>query len=397
MLMSLISQIAAVVIMNLRSLPQRLGPSFVIIVGSAGVVAVLVAILAMAAGMAKTLQGTGRDDRAIVLRNGSASESGSALSRSASQIVMDAPGIKHDRDGRPIASAEPLRLLKLFRSDDGAEVTAVLRGIGVQAMIVRPELKLIEGRMFQPSVNELIVGKAAKAQYKDMEIGSHIATRTATWTVVGTFTTSGDAHESELMADANTVMSADHGSTYGSITALLDSPSSLAKLADSLTANPAVRVDVTRERDYYSRQSKTVSSLLSILVYVVGGIMGVGAIFGALNTMYSAVSTRMAEIATLRAIGFGSTSIVISVLAEALLLAAAGGILGAVAAWAFFNGRTISTTQGTAYAQLIFDITVTLRSALVGIAASCIIGFIGGLFPAIRAARLPIATALRAV
>jgi putative ABC transport system permease protein len=395
--MSLLSQVAAVLVMNLRSVPQRLGPAFVIIIGSGGVVAVMVAVLAMAAGMAKTLQSTGRDDRAIVLRNGSASESGSALPRSAAQIIMDAPGIKHDRDGRPIASAEPLRLLKLFRSDDGSEVTAVLRGLGAQAMMVRPELKLIEGRMFQPSVNELIVGKAAKAQYRDVAIGSHITTRSATWTVVGTFTTNGDAHESELMADADTVMSSDHGSTYGSITALLDSPGSLDKLADSLTANPAVRVDVTRERDYFSRQSKTVSSLLSVLVYVVGGIMGVGAIFGALNTMYSAVSTRMTEIATLRAIGFGSTSIVISVLAEALLLAAAGGILGAVTAWLFFNGHTISTTQGTAYAQLIFDITVTLRLALVGIAAAIVIGFIGGLFPALRAARLPIATALRAV
>src|SRR5271167_208367 len=395
--MSVISQVAAVVLMNLRSLPQRIGPSFVIIAGSAGVVAVLVAVLAMAAGMAKTLQSTGRDDRAIVLRNGSASESGSALTRSAAQIVMDAPGIKHDRDGRPIASAEPLRLLKLFRSDDGSEVTVPLRGIGAQAMIVRPELKLIDGRMFQPSVNELIVGKAAKAQYKDLKIGSHITTRTATWTVVGTFSSNGDAHESELMADADTVMSSDNGSTYGSITVLLDAPGSLTRLADSLSGNPALRVDVTRERDYFSRQSKTVSSLLSVLVYVVGGIMGVGAIFGALNTMYSAVSTRSTEIATLRALGFGSASMVISVLVEALLLAAAGGILGASAAWLFFNGRTISTTQGTAYAQLIFDITVTLRLALVGIAASSVIGFIGGLFPAIRAARLPIARALRAV
>jgi len=395
--MSVISQVAAVVLMNLRSLPQRIGPSFVIIAGSAGVVAVLVAVLAMAAGMAKTLQSTGRDDRAIVLRNGSASESGSALTRSAAQMVMDAPGIKHDRDGRPIASAEPLRLLKLFRSDDGSEVTVPLRGIGAQAMIVRPELKLIDGRMFQPSVNELIVGKAAKAQYKDLKIGSHITTRTATWTVVGTFSSNGDAHESELMADADTVMSSDNGSTYGSITVLLDAPGSLTRLADSLSGNPALRVDVTRERDYFSRQSETVSRLLSVLVYVVGGIMGVGAIFAALNTMYSAVSTRTTEIATLRAIGFGSASMVIAVLVEALLLAAAGGILGASAAWLFFNGRTISTTQGTAYAQLIFDITVTLRLALVGIAASSVIGFIGGLFPAIRAARLPIARALRAV
>jgi len=395
--MSLHSQVTSVTVMNLRSLPQRLGPSFVIIIGSGGVVAVLVAVLAMAAGMTKTLQGTGRDDRAIVLRNGSASESGSALTRGAVQIIMDAPGIKHDKDGKPMASAEPLRLLKLFKRDDGSEVTAVLRGLGAQAMSVRPEMKLIEGRMFQPSVNELVVGKAAKAQYRGMEIGSHIATRTATWTVVGTFTTNGDAHESELAADADTVMSSDHGATYGSVTALLDAPSSLGKLADSLTTNPALRVDVTRERDYFSRQSKTVSSLLSIIVYVVGGIMGVGAVFGALNTMYSAVSTRTTEIATLRAIGFGSTAIVVSVLFEALLLAAAGGILGALAAWLFFNGRTVSTTQGSAYAQLIFDITVTLQLALVGIAASSIIGFIGGVFPAIRAARLPIATALRAI
>jgi putative ABC transport system permease protein len=395
--MSLISQVTAVVAMNLRSLPQRLGTSFVIIIGSGGVVAVLVSVLAMAAGMTKTLQAAGRDDRAIVLRNGSASESGSALTRSAAQIIMDAPGIKHDKDGKPLASAEPLRMLKLFKRDDGSEVTALLRGVGAQVMSVRPEIKLVEGRMFVPSVNELIVGKAAKAQFNGMEIGSHIATRTATWLVVGTFTSNGDAHESELMADADTVMSADNGSTYGSITVLLEAPGSLRKLADALTSNPAVRVDVSRERDYFARQSNTVSRLLSVLVYVVGGIMGLGAIFGALNTMYSAVSTRTSEIATLRAIGFGPAGIVVSVLVEALLLAAAGGILGAVAAWLFFNGRTVSTTQGSAYAQLIFDITVTLRLALVGIAASSVIGFIGGLFPAIRAARLPIATALRAV
>lgn len=382
--------------MNLRNLPQRFGSSLVIIIGSAGVVAVLVAVLAMAAGMSKTLQGTGRDDRAIVLRNGSASESGSALTRSAARIVLDSPGIKHDAGGKPLVTAEPLRLLKLFRRDGASEVTAVLRGLGAQAPIVRPEVKIIEGRVFRPSVNELIVGKAAKAQYRGMEIGSHISTRTATWLVVGTFTTDGDAHESELMADADTVMSSDNGSTYGSITVLLDAPGSLRTLRDSLTSNPALRVDVTRERDYFSRQSNTVSRLLWILVYVVGSIMGLGAIFGALNTMYSAVSTRTTEIATLRAIGFGSAPIVVSVLIEALLLAAAGGILGACAAWLFFNGRTVSTTQGSAYAQLIFDISVTLHLAVIGVAVSAVIGFIGGLFPALRAARLPIATALRA-
>jgi putative ABC transport system permease protein len=285
----------------------------------------------------------------------------------------------------------------LFKRDDGSEVTAVLRGLGTQAALVRPEMKIVEGRLFRPALNELIVGKAAKAQYRGTEIGSRITTRTATWVVVGTFSTNGDAHESELMADADTVMSSDNGSTYGSITVLLDEPSSLRTLADSLASNPALRVDVTRERDYYSRQSNTVNRLLSVLLYVVGSIMGMGAIFGALNTMYSAVSTRTTEIATLRAIGFGSAPIVVSVLIEALLLAAAGGILGACAAWLFFNGRTVSTTQGTAYAQLIFDISVTLQLAIIGVAASSVIGFVGGLFPAIRAARLPIATALRAV
>jgi putative ABC transport system permease protein len=395
--MNFMPQIWAVVAMNLRSLPQRLGPSFVIMIGSAGVVAVLVAIIAMAAGMTKTLQGAGRDDRAIILRNGSASESGSALTHNAARIVLDAPGVRHDSEGRPLVTAEPLRLLKLFRRDNASEVTAILRGLGAQAPLVRPEFKIVEGRLFRPSVNELIVGKAAKAQYRGTEIGSHITTRTATWVVVGTFTTNNDAHESELMADADTVMSSDGGSTYASITVTLDAPSSLRTLADSLAANPSLHVAVTRERDYYSRQSTTVSRLLSVLVYVVGSIMGVGAIFGALNAMYSAVSTRTTEIATLRAIGFGSAPIVVSVLIEALLLAAAGGALGACAAWLFFNGRSVSTTQGTAYAQLIFDISVTLKSAIIGVVASGVIGFVGGLFPAIRAARLPIARALRAI
>jgi putative ABC transport system permease protein len=397
MTVSLIRQIGAVVVMNLRGLPQRLGPPFVIIIGSAGVVAVLVAVLAMAAGMTRTLQGTGRDDRAIVLRNGSASESGSALTRNAARIILDAPGIKHDHDGKPLVTAEPLRLLKLFKRDDASEVTAVFRGLGAQAPVVRPEMKIVEGRLFQPSVNELIVGKAAMAQYRNTEIGSHITTRTATWVVVGTFTTNGDAHESELMADANTVMSSDNGSTYGSVTVLLDAPSSLRTLADSLASNPALHVEVIREREYFSRQSKTVSRLLSVLVYVVGSIMGVGAIFGSLNSMYSSVITRTTEIATLRAIGFGSAPIVVSVLIEALLLAVAGGILGACTAWLFLNGHTVSTTQGSAYAQLVFDISVTLQIAIIGVAASSVIGFIGGLFPAIRAARLPIANALRAV
>jgi putative ABC transport system permease protein len=395
--LNLARQIFAVVSMNLRSLPQRLGPSLVIIIGSAGVVAVLAAVLGMAGGMAKTLQGTGHEDRAIILRNGSASESGSALSRNAARIISDAPGIKRDLKGRPLASAEPLRLLKLFRRDDDSEVTAILRGLGAQAAQVRPEIRILQGRWFQPSVNEVIVGRAANAQYKNTGVGSRLSTRTATWLVVGVFAANGDAHDSELMADADTLMSSDQGSTYGSVTVVLEAPGALRNLADALMSNPSLHVDVMRERDYFSRQAETVSRLLAVLIYVVGSIMGIGAVFGALNTMYSAVSARSTEIATLRAIGFGGVPIVASVLIEALLLAAAGGMLGAAAAWLFINGLTVSTTQGSAHAQLIFDISVTLQLALVGIAASTAIGFIGGLLPAIRAARLPIAAALRTI
>ena len=395
--MNTISQTISVAVMNLRSLPQRLGSSLVIVIGSGGVVAVLVAVLAMSTGMSKTLQSVGRDDRAIGLRNGSASESSSALSRDAARLIMDAPGIKRDKDGKPIASAEPIQLLKLFKRDDGSEVTVPLRGVGSRAFDLRPEVKLVQGRKFRPSVNEVIVGAAAKSQYKNLEIGSTITTRTATWTIVGIFSSDGDAHESELMADADTVLSSNSDSDYGSVTVLLDSPTALQEFSDSLATNPALRVDVTRKRDYYARQSKTVSGLLSVLIYVVGSIMAVGAILGALNTMYSAVSTRAREIATLRALGFKSSAMVISVLVESLLLATLGGMVGALIAWLFFNGHTISTTQGSSQSQLIFEIAVTPTLAIIGIAISAAIGFVGGLLPAVRAARLPIATALREV
>jgi putative ABC transport system permease protein len=395
--MNTLSQITSVAAMNLRSVPQRLGTSLVIVIGSGGVVAVLVAVLAMLAGMATTLQSAGRDDRVIVLRNGSASESGSALSRDAAQIIMNAPGIKLATDGKPIVSAEPMRLLKLTTRSDASEVTVPLRGVSQGVADLRPEVKIIAGRMFRPGVNEVIVGQAATTQYRGTNIGDTIATRTAKWTVVGIFSSGGDAHESEVMANADTVMSSDNGSTYGSVTVLLNSTAALQEFSDSLSSNPALRVDVIREREYYARQSKTVSGLLFTLIYVVGSIMTVGALFGALNTMYSAVSTRAREIATLRALGFGSSAIVTSVLVESLLLATAGGLVGAFVAWLFFSGHTVSTTQGSANSQLIFNIAVTPTLAIIGIAISVAIGFAGGLLPALRAARLPVATALREV
>jgi len=396
--MNLFRQIGAVTMMNFKSLPHRIGTSVVIVIGIAGVVAVLVSVLAMSTGMLETMEHSGRDDRAIVLRNGSASETGSAMSRDAARLVQDAAGVKRDSEGKPIASAEALRLMNLFRKEDGAEVNVAVRGTGPQLAKLRPEIKIIQGRMFQPAVTEMIVGKAANAEFKDLNIGDKVRTRGATWTIVGVFTSGGDSHESGLMADAETLIAADQRGGFQSVTVLLESPAAFQRFKDSLSANPALAVDVSREREYYRQQSETIGKVIYVIAYVVGGIMAIGAIFSALNTMYSAVSARLREIATLRAIGFGATAMVMSVLAEALLLALIGGAVGAAIAWLFFNGHQVSTSGGGAAAgHLIFELSVSPALIATGILWACSIGLIGGLFPAVRAARLPVATALRAI
>jgi putative ABC transport system permease protein len=395
--MTLFRQIAAVTAMNLRSLPQRWATSLVVVIGIAGVVAVLVSVLAMSTGMLKTMNNAGRDDRVIILRNGSAAENGSNLSRDAVRLVSEEAAIKRDADGKPIVSAEAMRLTILYKKTDGAEVNVSLRGVGPKVRSLRPELKMIEGRMFEPAVNEIIVGKAARAQFKGVEIGDKVKTRGATWTVVGVFSSRGDAHESELLTDAETLINADGRASFQSVHAMLRSPAAYQELKDSASANPALALDVHREREYYQSQSRTIGRVISVVAYVVGGIMAIGAIFGALNTMYSAVSARLREIATLRAIGFGSTAMVLSVLAEALLLALIGGAVGALLAWLFFNGNTVSTSGGSVGGHLIFELNVSGALIATGIVWACAIGLLGGLFPAVRAARLPVATALRAV
>lgn len=389
-------QIGAVTAMNLRSIPQRLSTSLVIVIGIAGVVAVLVSVLAMSTGMLRTMNNTGRDDRAIVLRNGSAAESGSVLTRDAVRLIGEGVGVKRDADGKPIVSAESIRLVSMYKKVDGAEVNVALRGVGPKYRTLRPEFTIVEGRLFNPAVNEVVVGKSAHAQYRGTRIGDQIVTRGANWTVVGIFSSGGDSHESELLVDVETLNSAERRGGAQSVNVMLESIGAFQAFRDSLTSNPALAVDVYRERDYYKQQSKVIGRVISVIAYVVGGIMAVGAIFGALNTMYSAVSARLQEIATLRALGFGSTAMVISVLAEALLLSCIGGAIGAVLAWLFFNGHVVST-GGTAMGQLVFELSVSPQLVAIGIVWACAIGLVGGLFPAVRAARLPVATALRAV
>ena len=393
--MSTLKQIGAVTTMNLGSLPQRLGTSLVIVVGIAGVVAVLLSVLAMATGFKKTVGNTGREDRALVLRGGSDSELASTVTRENVLTILDAPGVKLNAEGKAIGSAEAVVIVDLPRKGDDAASNVTVRGVGEQAMALRPEIQLTEGRMFKPGLNELIVGQSAQNQFKGLGVGQHIELRGTDWTVVGTFLSGGDSHESELLADGETVLSAYRRNLYQSVIVQLDSPASFEAFQKALVSNPQLSVDVKRERDYFKQQSEDLSKVLSYIAYIVGGIMAVGALFGALNSMYSAVSTRSQEIATLRAIGFGSTPVVISVMLEALLLSLIGALIGAALAWIFFNGNAVSTL-GANFTQVVFKLTVTPQLIALGIIWACVIGVIGGLFPAIRAARLPVATALRA-
>jgi putative ABC transport system permease protein len=393
--MSALRQIGAVTSMSLGSLRQRLGTSSVIVVGIAGVVAVLLSVLAMATGFQKTVGNTGSNDRAIVLRGGSDSELASSIPRENALTILDAPGVRRNAEGKPVGTSEAVVIVDLPRKSNDAASNVTIRGVGAQAFDVRPEVNLIEGRMFEPGLRELIVGKGAQAQFKGLDLGHKIELRGSDWTVVGVFTSNGDSHESELMADAETVLSAYQRNLYQSVFAQLESEAAFDAFKKALTSNPQLSVDVKREREYYAQQSEQLSKVMSFVAYVVGGIMAVGALFGALNTMYSAVSTRSQEIATLRAIGFGSAPVVISVMLEALLLALIGALIGAALAWIFFNGNAVSTLGGN-FTQVVFRLTVTPQLIVLGIVWACVIGLIGGLFPAIRAARLPVAAALRA-
>jgi putative ABC transport system permease protein len=395
--MSAFSQIAAVSVMNLRSVPQRIGASAVVVVGIAGVVAVLISVLAMSTGLVKALQTTGPVDRAIVVSAGANVELVSSLTKDETLAIADSAGIKRGADGRSLVSPETLTVVNLFKRD-GSEAGAPLRGITPDGFAVHPEIKIVSGRAFRPGVAELIVGKSTQRLYRGLDLGSQVKLRGTLWTVAGIFDAGGGAHDSELLADSSTLNSAfQRGDALQSVLVVLDSRVGFGVFKDSITTHPQLPVDVATEKEFATRESDQISHILSMVAYVVGGIMAIGAVFGALNTMFSAVGTRSREIATLRAIGFAPVSVVVSVLVEALLLALLGGVCGAVIAWLLFNGHSVDTLGGGTGGQLMFDLTVTPVLIARGIVWACLIGAIGGLFPAIRAARLPVATALRPV
>ncbi len=379
---------------GLATIPQRLGSSSVVIVGIAGVVGVLVALLAMAAGFESTLRETGTDDTVIVVRAGAQAEINSVIDHDTAVVVMQAKQILHNASGQPIASPELVVVASLPKKKDGLDANVEIRGVGERAWELRPNVRIIAGRKFKPGLRELIAGKGAVEQFKHLEVGSTLKLSGQLWTVVGQFD-SGDSHNSEIWGDTDIVASTyRRGSSTASINMKLTDRGEFEALKAALTSDPRIKVDVSTSREYYNRQSENLTRAIRILGITVGIIMGVGAVFGALNTMYAAVASRAREIATLRAIGFRGVPVIVSVLVETMLLAALGGALGAGLAWAIFDNYTASTL-GNNFSQVVFAFSVTPQLLWSGLKWALAIGFLGGLFPAVRAARVPVTSGLR--
>lgn len=393
----MIAQIAAITLSNLRSLPQRLGASTVIVLGIAGVVGVIVSIFAVAMGFQGVMTATGQSNRYMILAASgfSNTEAYSFLPRDAVAFILQAPGIAHDAAGSPIASAEAFRAVR-FDAPNGRRMSGMLRGVSAANAQLRPEFRIVEGRMAQTGLHELVAGVGLCTRM-GLKVGSLVHLRDTDWLITGIFAT-GDSHESELIGDVESVLSVIKATVFQSVTARVDTPADLAALKAALAANPSLKIKVMNEPDYYRLRFEDFGSQLTMAGFIVGGIMALGALFGALNTMYAAVAARLREIAMLRAVGFAASVVVASLFIEALLLALSGGVIGAAVAALLFDGRTVSTpaTSDTGSDSLLtYAVTVTpgvLGSAIL-VAAG--VGLLGALFPAIRAARLPIATALQ--
>jgi putative ABC transport system permease protein len=392
-----LNQAVELTFITLRTIPQRLGTSLVIVIGIAGVVGVLVSVLAMSEGFRHTLASTGRHDRVIILRAGSDSELASGLERDQVTLVAPLPGIARDTRGHPLASAELMVMVDLPRQGQTDPNNVPFRGVQPAAFAIRDELRIISGRRFERGVREVIVGQKAAQQFAGLSVGSQIDFRDSNWTVVGIFETGGDVHESEIWADAETTMSAFRRVNYQSVTARLadGSDAGFTAFKDAISRDPRFSFSVLREPEYYARQAQVLSNLINILGYTVATFMAIGAMFGALNCMYSAIASRQVEIATLRAIGFGGTPVVVSVMIEALLLALLGGVVGGALAYLYCDGASLSTLNFNTFSQVAFDFRVTSRLLAQGLVWALIIGAAGGLLPAIRAARLPVTVALR--
>ena len=393
--MNFISQTFAVTLLNLRTIPQRLGSSGVAIVGIAGVVIVLVSVLSIAQGFGAAMEQSGSDSRALVMRSGADSEMTSGLGPTEVDLIKQAPGLR--RDGQAaVASAELYVIVDIPKIGTNSPANVPVRGVEPAATAVREEFSIVEGRMFEFGTTEVVVGRGASVNFQGLAVGNTIVSGQNRWQVVGIFETDGSVAETEIWIDSRTLQGAyRRGNSFQTVLARLDSSQSFDTFRDWLTANPQVNVQVRRETDYYAQQSRALSSLIRGVGFGIAALMGIGAVFGAILTMYTAVSTRSREIATLRALGFNTTSVVVSVLAESLALAAIGGAIGGALAYVAFNGYQTSTMNFSTFSQVAFAFQVTPQLLGLGLTYALIMGLIGGLFPALRAARLPIPSALR--
>jgi putative ABC transport system permease protein len=390
-----IAQIFAVTLFSMRSLPQRKGSSVAAMLGIAGVVAVMVGVLSIAQGVLRTMESSAGEKNAIVLRSGADSEMMSGLGGDDTRIIAEAPGIARDETGA-LASPELFVIINLPMRSTGTDANVPLRGVQTQAIKVRDSFKLVEGRMFEWGLNEVVVGTGAQQQFAGLDIGSGIEVGQEKWPVVGVFETNGGLAESEIWVDAVVLQQAyRRGNSFQSVYVKLNSWDSFDEFKDTLTSDPRLNVKPMREADYYASQSTVVYNMITGLGTLIAVIMGLGAIFGALNTMYTAVSGRTREIATLRALGFRAGPVVISVVSESLILAFAGGLIGAGLAWLAFDGYRAATLNWASFSAITFAFDVNSGLLIQGIIFAMVIGLIGGLFPAIRAARQPVAHALR--
>jgi putative ABC transport system permease protein len=387
--------VAIPIVYNLRSVRARWTSAIVAVLGIAGTVGVFVAMLSLAHGFKATLVSSGSEHNAIIVRAGATSELTSGIALDSVKIIQDAPGIAHDSEG-PLVTPEIVIVAPIPLITTGTDANVQVRGVSKNVLEIRRQIKMIEGRMFTPGLAEIVVGRNANKSYAGLTVGNTISLGSVRWNIVGIFDAGGSSFDSEVWADAHLLGPAyNRGeNNFQSVTVRLTSPDSLKQVQDALTTDPRLNVDVTREIDYYSKQSNRLTSLITILGGLVAAIMAIGAVFGALNTMYSAVSERGREIATMRALGFGGPAVVFSFVLEALLISFVGGILGCLAVLRL-NGYTVGAMNLQTFSHVNFAFTITAELLIQGIVFALLMGVVGGLFPAIRAASLPIAHALR--
>lgn len=390
-----LSQIVAVTWFGICTIPRRKGSATAAAIGIAGVVAVFVGVLSIAQGFQHAVTATGRDDIAIVLRDGANNEMSSGIGRDEARIIKDAPGVARE-NGTAVASAELFVIIDVPKRSTGTDANVPFRGVEATATTVRGDIKILDGRMFERGRNEVIVGVSAAREFAGLDVGKTIKLGKMEWNVVGTFTAGGGVGESEMWTDTTALQEAyQRGESYQSVYAKLETPGKFQEFKDALTTNPQLKVKVLRQGEFYFEQSSLTTAFISSIGTVIAFMMALGALLGAINTMYNAVAARSREIATLRALGFGRFPVICSVMIESLVLALAGGIIGGLGAYLAFDGYGAATMNFQTWSQIAFAFAVTPKLLLNAIVLAAFIGLFGGLFPAIRAARLPIATALR--